>query len=54
VLVVHLSEDGENWRWTRYGRYGEIVDVSADFTNRGAAREDALNHNDIPVSIDER
>jgi hypothetical protein len=55
VLSVHRADDGEHWRWTRYGRYGEIVDVSADFTHRGAARDDATaNNHDIPASIDER
>jgi hypothetical protein len=52
VLLVHRTDDGEHWRWTRYGRYGEIVDVSADFTNRGAARDDAWAKNDdIPAQM---
>jgi hypothetical protein len=54
VLIVHPAEDGEHWRWTRYGRYGEIVDLSADFTHRGAARDDATAKNDIPASLDDR
>jgi hypothetical protein len=54
VLIVHRADDGEHWRWTRYGRYGEIVDVSADFMHRGAARDDATAKNDIPASISER
>jgi hypothetical protein len=54
VLIVHRADDAEHWRWTRYGRYGEIVDVSADFTHRGAARDDATAKNDIPALISER
>lgn len=43
-VYVAREPDGL-WRWTRYGRYGEVVDVSEDFRHVGAARDSALERN---------
>lgn len=49
LLTVDQPAEGL-WRWTRYGRYGEVVDVSEDFSHVGAARDSALERNgDIPL-----
>jgi len=50
--LLLIERTAEGWRWARYGRYGETVDASEDFTSSGAAREDALRRNgDVPIEI---